>query len=585
MNRRLPGLLELLSYAGIALVAVLPAAFRSHWVVGDGVDLYGTFWFFWWVGQCISQGMDPSFTDLMFFPMGKDIFGHTGNNLLDALLAQPLVALLPYPDYQPWWVCLLLLGNALSFRVLARQVFSSRWVIWAVVVLWELNPFLLFECMTGRLTQALVWFLPLALAGFLRLGESGRRHWGAAILCGVCTALQAWTYWFMGYFMALAMAWLALLQLCGLARDRARRAEVLRLLAGYGLAALVCLICIAPALLSMMGKASDGTVPGLARSDGVEMSLFRGPPPLANNVSTNLHGYTLLEAGGQPMLGTWVWSVGLALFVLFGRERLRWGGLVVVALAFACGPVVPFGDEGRTVVMPHYMAAYWTLPFFSRLWFPYRLVVIAFVGATLGIGTLLERLERSPRLQKVPRWLIPVFLLGGHALEQNHHLAFPLLQRELKPPDIYEHISEKGGALIELPVGLSRITVAWQPVHGLPTWGGMGENASLLWPDGFAARFDQPFMRFARRLTRDPWRPLDWRREYLDGLVEEGFRWLVLDRQLLDVDLRGRSRTRKLSDEAYDEAPFETVEVLRERVGEPYAVDGALVVWDLVDSD
>ena len=41
--------LELLSYLMVALLASSAALGKSGWVVGDGVDLYGTFWFYWWM--------------------------------------------------------------------------------------------------------------------------------------------------------------------------------------------------------------------------------------------------------------------------------------------------------------------------------------------------------------------------------------------------------------------------------------------------------------------------------------------------------------------------------------------------------
>ena len=103
--------IEPLSYVLVALGAVLPAIVKGG-VVGDGVDMYGTFWFYWWINHCISTLSDPGFTDLMFHPMGKDIFAHTGNNFVDALVAQPFMVALGFPRYQPWFVAALLLGTA-----------------------------------------------------------------------------------------------------------------------------------------------------------------------------------------------------------------------------------------------------------------------------------------------------------------------------------------------------------------------------------------------------------------------------------------------------------------------------------------
>ena len=50
----------------------------------DWLDTYGTHWFYWWTQQQV-LGADPG--PLLFHPWGKDVYGHTGGNILDALLA------------------------------------------------------------------------------------------------------------------------------------------------------------------------------------------------------------------------------------------------------------------------------------------------------------------------------------------------------------------------------------------------------------------------------------------------------------------------------------------------------------------
>ena len=194
-------------YLLLALVAVSKALRPGH-VVGDGVDMYGSIWFFWYAAESLESLTSPSWTPLFFFPLGKDIFAHTGNNLLDAYLATPFQWVFGFTGWSRWWVVAVLVGNALSFRVLAKHLFSSSNAVFAATVAWQLNPYVLFEMTCGRYTQAFLWFLPLALYGFLKMQEDSRWRW--PILAGVMTGLQAWTYWFMGFFMGLAFLWLGL---------------------------------------------------------------------------------------------------------------------------------------------------------------------------------------------------------------------------------------------------------------------------------------------------------------------------------------------------------------------------------------
>ena len=567
----------------LALGAVSGALLHAGHVVGDGVDLFGTFWFYWFISDCVGHLRDPSFTDLMFHPLGKDIFAHTGDNFVDALASVPFQWIFGFPRYQPWFVAALLLGNALTFRPLARHLWGNSWAALGATLLWELNPYALFECMTGRLTQATLWFLPLAFLGFMKIEEpldgaapGARRRLGGAVAAGVFTGLQAWTYWFMGYFMALGFAWLALV---GLIRGRTpRRAQLL----GYGLAGLCCLATIAPAGLAMALQVGSGEVPGIQAAQPA--SIFEAPGQLANNVASQLHGYVLMETSGQPMFAYLVWGGGLLLALLLGRDRLRWVGISGLAFLFAVGTVWP-REGAPDLVMPHYMLAYRYLPFFERLWFPYRLVVMAFFGATLGIGGLLARWEGGARRlfgRTLPAWLLPMGLVLTTVVEQHRHLAWPLVHRDLTPPQIYSLIGQEGGGLIEMPVGMARISIAFQPVHKQPTFGGMAENAPLFWPEGMKKRMNNSFIRFLREASRSPGEGVEFNPRDLTNLKEEGFRWVVLDRHLVDSDIHRWRWSRTASAEEIDAAPFLTQDLVSGALGAPVAVEGPLVLWDLV---
>ena len=85
---------------GLAVGAVSACIGHPDLVIGDGVDLFGTFWFYWFIGDCIEHLRDPSFTVLMFHPLGKEIFAHTGDNFVDAVAAQPFRLLFGFPRYR-----------------------------------------------------------------------------------------------------------------------------------------------------------------------------------------------------------------------------------------------------------------------------------------------------------------------------------------------------------------------------------------------------------------------------------------------------------------------------------------------------
>lgn len=547
-------------------------------MIGDGVDLFGTFWFYWWIDHCVRTLSDPSFTDVMFHPLGKEIFAHTGNNFVDAILAWPVQAVLPYPFYQPIWVALILIGNGLSFRPLADDVVGKNtWASLAATLLWTINPFVLFECMAGRLTQALVWWVPLALLGFRKCGAFPAIpvwHWRRIrwpVLAGGMAALSGWTYWFLGYFLALTLAWTATADLLR-PGARVRRTMV----TDWLVAGVVCALLVLPGVLAMVGIREAGDVPGLTAD--VAQPWWELPRALGNNVSSNLHGIVLMERHGQPQLTTWTWA-SLAIVGLLGaRHRLRWIGMAAIVAFFAIGPAWP-GASGEPTRMFPYLLAYRWLPFFDRLWFPYRMVVMAFVGLSLAAAEAISRIEQSRFVRWAP--VVSAVVLLGAAWEQHANLAFPLVHRDLTPPAVYETIGELGGGLIELPIGLARVSIAHQPVHKQPVFGGMAENAKIFWPPGYEARLKNPFIRFLKGVTHDVQGAPSFRPTDVMSLKADGFRWVVLDRHLVDANLHNTPMKRKLTAEQQENAPFIVQDAIIQELGPPVAIDGPLAVWDL----
>lgn len=561
--------LEWAVYIFAALLAIAPALKANH-VVGDGVDMYGTIWFYWWIQECILTWTDPSFTDWFFYPLGKDIFAHTGNNFVDAALAAPFYWIFGSPGYHRWFILSLLLVNAASFRVFAKGVFSSPWAVFVSTLIWMLNPFVLFEITCGRSTQAFLPFMPLAFHFLIQMERpaKGWRWWGLPALAGLLVALQAWTYWFMGYFMALVILPMAAWALW---KSQERKTLLLR----YFIAGAVCLICVAPAALAISGLAGAGEVPGLV--EAAEVDLFAPPGAIANNVSPFLHGWIFAEFMGTPLLFSFAWMPLLIAWLIFGRDRLRFVVGFFLVWLFAIGPVFhpPVPNPPIWAVDPLYMAAYHYLPFFDRLWFPYRMVVMCFFILCFGAGQLVERFE-----QRLPSWGIPsalVLFLVVTLGEQARFRVFPFVSKDLTLPATYAMIRDNPGKVMHLPFGISQPSIVWQTFYEQKMFGGMGENAAILLPDGFENRIRRnSFIRALVQVGRTPNLPANkYPQAHRDVFEGEGFRWIVLHRDLQEGVANQRGVPKP---EAY---AFAATERLIELLGPPVAVDGVLVTWDL----
>lgn len=530
---------------GLALLSVAPSLLRPGTMAGDGVDAWGTYWFYWWLRRCVEHGWNPSFTPLFFWPLGKDVLAHTGNNFVDAIWSLPFQWLLGPDRYYPVFVAVILVGNALSFRPLARDVLGEEKADLAAL-LWMVNPYVVFELTAGRPTQAFSWWVPLAILQFRKVCRGG--GWRDAAALGVAVAVTGWTYWFSAFFLAVLLLVLAAFEL----RSRAALVRVIG-------AALLALVLVAPAVAAMATAWAQDRVPGEGTAAG---SIFALPDTVANNVSNELHGLQLMETQGAPLFTQLAWAVPLlwaAYRVRWGRWWAAWGLLVLLGI----GPALHVA--GKTVVMPQYMVLYRHLPFFNRLWFPYRFASVAFVPATLLVVAALP-VGRAGRLATAA--LVAVGL-GGQAW----YGTWPLPAKDVTcPPVLLSLREEPAAAVVFLPLRLQHEGLLWQTRFGLPTFGGMGESAPAMWPTGWRRQLDNPFVRALRGAAADattpPFTPDD--RAKVRAL---GFRWIVLRRDLVQGELE-----RVGHGGSVDSAAAKTATVLG---APPAAVDGALLVWDL----
>jgi len=321
--------------------------------------------------------------------------------------------------------------------------------------------------------------------------------------------------------------------------------------------------------VAQMGAAAGaGGVPGLAGEFPGLGALMEPPPKQRNNVAAGLYGLAVVERHGVPLTLTLSHGLPALLWLAIGPGRARFAPAAALVLLFSLGPQV--GERA----MPHYMAAWWGLPFFERLWFPYRMTSVTMIFASLGVGFLARRLLTwRPSLARLALPAVALYAAGA-GLERSRLEVYPFVTRDFAPPQVITWIGEQGGAIIDMPFGIYKPSVVWQVFHQQPTFGGMGESAPMFWPEGMRRRLRNDFVDSLRDAARRPGPADPYDARQRARIEDEGFRWVVLHRDLITP----RDATR----EAIGARAAEVTAAYVELMGPPAAVEGPLLVWDLL---
>ncbi len=476
----------------------------THFVGAEGVDHYGTQWFYWFVARQLKAGHGFGFTHLLFYPFGKDIFLHTGSNVLDALVALPFRLLLgPVTGYNIFVLTGWSLGGFAAWW-LARTIVQDRVAAAAAAIFFLFAPFALYELEAGRPTQALLGLLPWYVGLLRRLGQ--RPGWRATVGAGVVLALIGYQYWYYAIFLALVSvvhaAWLVI---SPPAESGGRRSVLLRhFLAGSLAVALVAPV-VTPMLVMLANP--DSPVPGLLATDrwnlaasptvtraGTQVALMVWQP------ASMTGGHYWQDASGaerympfQRSLA-WISLIWLILWLLRPGplERLPWLLMVLLSLLVAVGPVFVVGRT--TLPNPVYLGLARLLPPFERLWWPGRSLAVTI---TLLVPVTAIAFARA----RARGWrLFAVSVVGGTLwlawdLGQAHLLPFPAWDATI--PAGYHCLAQgdRAGAILELPYAWSQAHLYYQTAHGRPIFGGMLEdNPAFTPPESVALRKQNTFV-------------------------------------------------------------------------------------------
>jgi len=486
-----PPLLAVITFAALGAVVAwdVARAWTTEFLGAAYVDGWGTQWFYWWVGRQLLSGEGLASTDVLFFPWGKEVYLHTGGNVLDAAAALPVRWFLgPVAGYNVF-AGLVLVVNALALSRLAGVLGAKPEAAWIAGALFAFNPFALQELVDGRPTQAMMAFLVLFLAevALCVRGRDAHAPWRAGGLL-LLTALGYWFYAFFGGVAALAAgAWGVV------TAPRARRAATLGRL---GLAAALGLLLTLPFALPMLGASEQ--VPGLLDSEALSLTQWR--PSTREGIGVGIYVLDLLhrvagflvESKDEPGLLVFVPEDRVLLWTQLGAAAVglaiwptRWRGFVLAlagaALLIALGPMIQLGD----VDLPNvpYLAMILGAPLLRRLWWPQRALAVVSIALAVAAAFALSRVQRLGRVALAGATALVAL---AWAVELSANGLAPLPTWSARVPAVYRCLARAGlpGAVIELPYASTQQHLFYQAIHGRKIFGGMVEDNLTFTPPG-----------------------------------------------------------------------------------------------------
>jgi hypothetical protein len=484
--RRLPLIVSAAAILAFALL-VGPAIpdLATRFLGVEYTDHYGTQWFYWFAEQVTLGEQSPTWTDRQFHPYGKDIYRHTGANLLDALLAVPFRKVFgPVLGYN-LFVIAGMVAAALSFRHLALVFTEDRVAAGLGAVFFACSPFLLYELQEGRPTQALAITLPLFLRYSWLTGI--QPGWRSPVLAGIWLFVTGLWYWFYAFFGGLSVLVLGLVRTL---RRRDDRGVFARHIAVAAIGVGACLPFALPLIVATSSLGPE--VPGLldisswtwsqltpVTAQGSSVGLFSWQPltgwtglyTIDGDLALFLPCHRLVSPAALLAIALWLRHPGKL-------DRLGWAALVLPCALFAAGPLLIVGQ--RYLINPWW--AGWTavVPFLRRLWWPSRAMIIPTIAVPLCLVVVFAKLGQRGRVPQILGSLA-FGTLWAHHLAAQDLAPFPTWDATV--PAGYRCLASGGDeALIELPYSWTQGHLYYQTWHGRPMLGGMLENNLIFTP-------------------------------------------------------------------------------------------------------
>lgn len=534
---------------GLVFFVAVFAAVRKILGTPDGSVIGGGeaecwLWRYWWMKQMLSEAWTEGgffYALYTFFAAGS--YPEFGNVLDLQIISWPLEFLFG-DSYYTIKIALILFLNCMACWWFLSYVWGMSVYSWCGALIFGMNPYFIAEIAGGRVRQAIAFTVPIFLLYLYRSWRHGDSK--SVILSGIFMGITAALYTYYGMF--LGFFWLIFLVWHCISGHRMEHS------AGFArkmtVIAFIGLMIALPFMISYIEKASRG--------DLAELVPYGSVCPSAADLTGAKAGLSIAELvpgslkrmadDSLPLDVFWNGRLHLALpftvlaiiFIPWNIPKKLpwlWGVSFFFFLVLSFGPYLSLGEEDRIFIsnvrMPFAFFYRW-MPFFSRLFSPSRLMMMAYMS--LSILFLIRMSEYSNKSSELARifgaaagigMLVQMEFTGTLPINVSHpeQAAYYYLLRELPPLGIIE-VPYKTGDYIEF-----NQIAHFQKSLGSFSEGGLPQHFPQCRLSFIAKKEDfsqNSFLVHLQLINSNPFMPQPYRETDKQEIVKQGFKLLIL---------------------------------------------------------
>lgn len=530
MSQRQTAVLVFLAYLLLSIVMTWPLIAQLGEVLpwNNRGDHWMHQWTYWWILKALSEGQNPFYTQLLYYPEGVSLITH---NIawLNIALWIPLQAMVGGFAATNLIYIGLFAFNGFAMYLLIRELVGSQPASFIGGLIFAFWPFLTSQ--TGHPNSIIAFWLPLALLFLTRMLENGRIR--DAILTGIFIALGGIGRWQLLIVGSLLFILYLLYRCLTEARYRKKRNLALLLLA-----ALVAIILMAPfatpLILDLPYITQFTEYEELVRStsQGADALAYVVPNQtltIGDVILNDLPDRLTFNNDQMEYLGLTTLLLAIYGSIKRWKSARFWILMALLYIVLALGPRLEIGQVYYPQIpMPYRLIEDWN--FIRIIAFPYRFntflgVPVAMLAA-LGVSKLVNQRAQGWK----PAFLIAI--LGLLILVEYAMLPYPTAP--VMTPDWYTELAQEPGqfAIVDLPMDRQfrdKFYMQYQITHGKALVEG---HVSRVTPEANEFLDNSPFLaRLREANVMDPW--LGDVRRQLQLLAEADIRYIVLHKQFV----------------------------------------------------